>query len=318
MLLPDLQEDIRKPGLWSVETTAPGCIWKGRNMEKLIYSIADLSICIETPHPLEISEESDPFLKSEEADCDGQITLVPVDSLQAMEGNGVWHQDRYYTCTEEGDICHIRSVPGAPPYAMIAYKANHHICISYLRGSKDMIFQSRYLLNMLGLEQLLLTYNALILHSSFIRWQGHGILFSAPPGTGKSTQASLWESHMGADILNGDRAGIRHVNGTWYAYGLPYAGSSRIYRNECAPIRTIVVLRQGPENVIRPMPLIPALRALLPEFSAQRWNSSFMNKMLDIAVDLLQEIPVYCLECRPDYEAVQLLYNTLTKEGIIC
>ena len=286
-------------------------------MEKLIYSIADLTICIETPRPLKISEESVPFLKAEDADHDGQITLMPVDSLQPMEKNGVWHQDRYYVGTEESEVCHIRSVPGAPPYARVAYEGNH-IRIAYLRDSKDMLFQSRYLLNMLGLEQLLLTYNGLILHSSFIRWQGHGILFSAPPGTGKSTQASLWESHMGADILNGDRAGIRHVNGTWYAYGLPYAGSSRIYRNECAPIRTIVVLRQGPENVIRPMPLIPALRALLPEFSAQRWNSSFMNKMLDIAVDLLQEIPVYCLECRPDYEAVQLLYNTLTKEGIIC
>ena len=278
-------------------------------MEKLIYSIADLTICIETPHPLEISEESVPFLKAEDADRDGLITLIPVDSLQEMEENGTWHQDRYYLDTPEREVCYIRAIPKAPPYAMIEYKRNHHISISYLRDSRDMLFQSRYLLNMLGLEQLLLSHNGLILHSSFIRWQGHGILFSAPPGTGKSTQASLWESHMGADILNGDRAGIRRISGTWYAYGLPYAGSSRIFRNESAPICTIVVLRQGPENVIRPMPLIPALRALLPEFSAQRWNSSFMNKMLDIAVELLQEIPVYCLECRPDYEAVQLLYN---------
>lgn len=115
---------------------SPGYIWKGTNTEKLIYSIADLTICIETPHPLEFSEESDPFLKSEEADCDGQITLVPVDSLQAMEGNGVWHQDRYYVDTEEGELCHIRSIPGAPPYAMIEYKGNHHISISYLQGSR--------------------------------------------------------------------------------------------------------------------------------------------------------------------------------------
>ena len=43
-----------------------------------------------------------------------------------------------------------------------------------------------------------------------------------------------------------------------------------------------------------------------------------MNKMMDIAVELLQEIPVYRLECRPDYGTVQLLYNTLNKEGIIC
>lgn len=286
-------------------------------MEKVIYSIADLSVCIETPRCLGISGESDPFLQSEEGDCDDQVTLVPVDSLPSMAANGIWHQDRYYVGTEEGEVFHIRSAPGIPPYAMIAYKSGNHIRISYLRDSRDMIFESGYLLNMLGLEQLLLRHDGLILHSSFIRWQGHGILFTAPSGTGKSTQASLWEEYMGAEILNGDRAGIRYVNGHWTAYGLPYAGSSHIYRKESAPICAIVALRQGPENLIKPMTTTEALRALFPEFSAHRWNPVFMNKVLDIASDMLQEIPIYCLECRPDYGAVRLLFNTLKKEGII-
>ena len=286
-------------------------------MEKLIYSIADLSVCIETPRCLKILGESVPFLKFEEAECDDQITLVPVNSLPPMEANGVWHQDRYYVGTEEGELFHIRSAPGCPPYAMIAYKERQPICISYLRDSKDMLFESGYLLNMLGLEQVLLRHDGLILHASFIRWQGHGILFTAPSGTGKSTQASLWEAYMGAEILNGDRTGIRYVNAHWTAYGLPYAGSSHIYRKESAPICAIVVLRQGPENLIKPMTTTEALRALFPEFSAHRWNPVFMNKVLDIASDMLQEIPIYCLECRPDYGAVRLLFNTLKKEGII-
>lgn len=286
-------------------------------MEKLIYSIADLSVCIESPQSLEITGESDPFLKSEVTDCDDQIILVPVDSLPPMEAAGVWHQDRYYVGVQAGEIFHIRSAPGVPPYAVIKYKEGQPICIFYLRDSKDMIFESGYLLNMLGLEQLLLRHDGLILHSSFIRWQGHGILFSAPSGTGKSTQAGLWETNMKAEVLNGDRAGIRYANGQWTAYGLPYAGSSHIYRKESAPICAIVVLRQGPENVIRPMPTAAALRALFPEFSAHRWNPAFMNKVLDIASDMLQEIPIYCLECRPDYGAVRLLFNTLKKEGII-
>ena len=283
-------------------------------MEKLIYSIADLSICIETPHSMDISGESVPFLKPEETDYDEQITLQPVDSLPATVKNGIWHQDRYYVSTEEGEIFHIRSTPGALPYGMIAYDHRHHIRISYLRDSKDMIFQTGYLLNMLGLEQLLLRHDGLILHSSFIRWRGCGILFSAPSGTGKSTQASLWKKYMHAEILNGDRAGIRRMNGRWMAYGLPYAGSSHIYSNASAPIRAIVVLRQGQENIIRPMTAAAALRALFPEFSAHRWNPVFMNKMLDIASAMLREIPVYCLECRPDYGSVSLLCSTLEKE----
>jgi hypothetical protein len=42
-----------------------------------------------------------------------------------------------------------------------------------------------------------------------------------------------------------------------------------------------------------------------------------MNKVLNLAVAMLREVPVYCLECRPDYGAVQLLFDTLKEEEII-
>lgn len=282
-------------------------------MEKLIYNIADLSICMEMPFQPKISEESPPFLKIGEEVCDADVKVVPVDALPSMAEGGIWHEDRYYA----GKSCYIRSGPGKDPYAMVEYGKNSQVRISYLRDSRDMVPESRYLLNMLGLEKLLLCHDALILHASFIRWQGKGILFSAPSGTGKSTQASLWEKHREAEVLNGDRAGIRYADGGWRAYGLPYAGTSRIFRNCSAPIRAIVILRQSPENRIRPMRAAEALRALLPEFSAHRWDSVFMNKVLDIAAELLRVIPVYCLECRPDQEAVQLLHDTLFNEDIL-
>ena len=63
-------------------------------MEKLFYSFADLSVCIETPRCLEISGESTPFLKPEKAEWDDQITLTPVDSLPPMEAGP--------------DLCHAR------------------------------------------------------------------------------------------------------------------------------------------------------------------------------------------------------------------
>ena len=286
-------------------------------MGKMIYSIADLSIGMELPFDLDISKESDRFLRSESASCEEQIKLIPVDVLPAMPDFGMWHQDRYYVGTDEGELFYIRSSPGEAPYAMIEYYNDQPVRITYLCDSKDMSPQSRYLLNMLGLEALLLRHDGLILHSSVVRWNGRGILFSAPSGTGKSTQASLWEKHMGAQILNGDRAGIRCVNGVWRAYGLPYAGSSHIFHNESAPIHAIVILRQNSRNVLRRMKDSEALRALLPEFSAHRWNAAFMNKVLDIAAAAVQDIPVYCLACRPDQEAVQLLHNKLIEEAII-
>ena len=96
---------------------------------------------------------------------------------------------------------------------------------------------------------------------------------------------------------------------------MPFAGTSGIYRNESVPIAAIVTLAQGPENVIRRLRPMEAVRKLLPECSCRRWDSNFMNAMLDLLLQLVQEIPVYLLECRPDEGAVNLLHDTLVKDG---
>lgn len=61
---------------------------------------------------------------------------------------------------------------------------------------------------------------------------------------GKSTQADLWNKYEGCEIINGDRSAITKKDGVWNAYGLPFAGSSRIYKNVKNPIRCVVVLNK--------------------------------------------------------------------------
>ena len=169
---------------------------------------------------------------------------------------------------------------------------------------------------MIGLEALLLQQGGLLLHASLICWRSRSILFSAPCGTGKSTQADLWETFMGSRTLNGDRAGIRCNSGVWTAYGMPFAGTSGIYCSDCAPIAAIVVLGQSPQNTIRRLKPMEALRKLLPECSCRRWDPRFMDQVLSLLLAVVQQVPVYQLECRPDREAVELLYDTITKEEI--
>ena len=157
-----------------------------------------------------------------------------------------------------------------------------------------------------------------MLHAAFIRWQEKGILFTAPSGTGKSTQADLWEKYEGAEILNGDRAGLRCIEGCWTAFGLPLAGSSYIYRNESAPADTIVVLRQSPENRIRRLGPAEAFRYLYPEVTVHQWHRPWVEKASSMLLDLISHVPVWLLECRPDQGAVRLLKETIIerqKEG---
>lgn len=163
----------------------------------------------------------------------------------------------------------------------------------------------------LAMETALLEYDCFQLHASVVDWQGRGILFSAPSGTGKSTQAELWRQYAGAEVLNGDRAMIRRENGGYCAYGSPYAGTSGIYTNRFVPISAIVVLSQGPENRLERLAPAAAFSRIYSESTVPSWNEAFVDRFSMLLVDLVGQIPVYHLSCRPDADAVETLRRAL-------
>ena len=109
----------------------------------------------------------------------------------------------------------------------------------------------------------------------------------------------------------GDRAALRPGPDGWRAYGLPYAGSSGIYRNEHAPVAAIVLLGQAKENSIRRVSPAQALCALFPEVSKQGWDPLWTNRVLELLTKLVTQVPVYRLECLPDPSAVDCLKAAL-------
>lgn len=167
------------------------------------------------------------------------------------------------------------------------------------------------LMDISELEILLTQFDTFSLHSSFICWRGHGILFTAPSGTGKSTQAGLWEAARNAEQLNGDRSMIRLEKGTWNAYGSPFAGSSGIYKNESAPIGAIVVLRQASENKLTVLNPSEAFRLLYSETVIPKWYPKAHEKIIQLVMKLAYEIPVVMLQCLPDESAVEVLEQYL-------
>lgn len=285
-------------------------------MYECFLRFCDLTIRIQAPFPVLIRRESNPFQLTYAEQVNFTIAFEPISALPEVDHNAIWQDDRYYTCLNGISATFVRNYPGEPPYALFLYEDRLVRC-QYIPGSEIRLNETSSILNQIGLEKILLDNCAFLLHSSFIRCQGRGILFSASCGVGKSTQASLWEKYRNADILNGDRAGIRFINDHWRAYGMPFAGTSGIYRNAAAPLSAIVTLSQGPENVIRRLRPIEAVRKLLAESSCRRWDSDFMGRVLDLLLKLTAQIPVYHLECRPDQGAVELLEHTLQKDGLL-
>lgn len=162
-----------------------------------------------------------------------------------------------------------------------------------------------------GLHKALLQKNAPILHASYIDVEGQAILFSAPSQTGKSTQARLWETYAKAEIINGDRVLLRKREDIWYAYGYPCCGSSKICINRKLPLRAIVILKKGNINQIETMSDSEKIRCLITGIEVYRWDMNDINQAMKIAEDIIKDVPIVQLTCRPDADAVYVLKKYL-------
>ena len=172
--------------------------------------------------------------------------------------------------------------------------------------TSDTIFGS-----LLSLEKRVIKNNCLILHSAYILKDNKAILFTAPSGTGKSTQAELWEKYRGARIINGDKALLSYDEKGWYANGWPICGSSEICNNESYPIKAIVVIEQSKDNKVSVLSEIQAFKKLTSEVTINMWNKDFQNKAFDLIGKLIEDVLVYKLNCNISKDAVECLANAM-------
>lgn len=178
------------------------------------------------------------------------------------------------------------------------------------RRVRDGIFAVFKLVMIMALSQR----DGLLLHSSTIIWNGTGIAFSAPSGTGKTTHTRLWQKLYDVKILDGDVAALRIKNDSVYVYGLPWCGTSGEFMNECVPLRSIVFLQQAGENIIRKLTFQEAFMRLIARCFLQPYDDIMMEKYLDTAQKIAAITDCYLLECLPDENAVELVKECLDKE----
>lgn len=153
----------------------------------------------------------------------------------------------------------------------------------------------------------------IVIHASALSWEGQGLVFVAPSGTGKSTQANLWAKYMGARVLNDDRPALRAANKMTYVYGTPWSGKKTLYHNSAAPLKAIVLLEQAPENQIAVLLAPAAVAKILPRCFLPYYDQEIMAMCLSTLEEMLAGTSVYLLRCRPDKEAAELLHQCLTE-----
>lgn len=160
-------------------------------------------------------------------------------------------------------------------------------------------------------------FKCLFLHASQVSINETGIVFSAPSGVGKTTQAKLWKRYMGADIVCNDRTLMRKKEGVWKTYGYPIDGSEPVRSAAINQLGCIVMLKQGPENRATRLGPGRAVRVLMEQAVLDCWNVQARVDVMELILEMLREIPVYELVCTPDERAVEELRNILVQEGVM-
>ena len=250
-------------------------------------------------------------------DADLKYEICTAEYLPALEGENCFDSERvcvrnlhgrqvrtYYDLVSEEATATVEEV-GTQSYRITIRET----LLPWGRDVADLFTQY-------GLPHCLPQFGKLLLHCAYVLYHGKAVLFTAPSGTGKTTQAMLWKKCCGSEIINGDRAAIGLENGVAMAYGLPISGMSTDCKNVTAPVAAIVSLSQAKHNRAARLSAKQTVRCLLSGTYLPKEFSADLPLLFDLAMSIGERVPVFHLECLPDEDAVNTLKPLIFPEEI--
>lgn len=163
------------------------------------------------------------------------------------------------------------------------------------------------------LAERLPEFDRFVFHGAAVKVDGKGFIFSAPPGTGKSTHVMLLKKYFGdrVTVVNGDKPILRIADEGAIICPCPWAGKEGWQTKEEAPLSGIVLLKRGESSSIRRID--PAeyfeeliLQAYLPE------NSEMLLKTLELIDKATRNVPFYLLECDISRSAAEASFEVMS------
>ena len=153
-------------------------------------------------------------------------------------------------------------------------------------------------------------FDTVVFHGSVIAVDGHGFLFTAKSGTGKSTHTALWREYLGdkAVMVNDDKPMLKITDNGVIAYGTPYNGKHHLGCNISVPLKAICILTRGSKNSIVRIDKSEAYAMLLQQIYRPQ-DPLQMSKTLKLVDRLAANTELYRLACNMDIEAAEVAYN---------
>lgn len=293
------------------------------------FNIAGIVIRIESPYPLEVDDSFNAFASNAAPRTVIRLEYYQDRERAPMERIG---KDLLMTYYRSGDVFVAQSYGMRGPVASIQYDPDF-TDVRYevnLAAYPDSVISVGKVMQLFPIRRLLMRCGAIMLHSSQVELDGGGILFCAPSGTGKSTQARLWQQHASARIICNDRTILKHCkkitshrllneensDSIWYTHSYPADGSTPVNYSAQCRLAAIVLLRQGPQELIQsPSPAV-AIRTLLEQSLIDVWDPHMRALAVEMLADIVASSHIYSLACTPTKAAVDCLRERLRKDGV--
>ncbi len=151
-----------------------------------------------------------------------------------------------------------------------------------------------------------------LFHCSAIAFDGAGVLFTAPSGTGKSTHARLWTEYFKerVKVVNDDKPLIRLKDDGVYVYGTPWCGKHGIETNMSVKIKAVVVIERGKENSIEKLDFEEGYPVLFAQ-TYRPVSESGMQAFLRFLNRFSESVDMYRLKCNISKEAVTVAHGAI-------
>jgi hypothetical protein len=262
-------------------------MWNMESKSTKKYRFGHTVFRVVSPVPLDEDPQLAPFAVGNEVEHHHTFRVVPAEAhVSFSEGESC------HTSVRDGDetLVYVKDTERLKGYALSLLLSHHK--------AYDILIERR----------------ALVLHASYVVRDGKALLFSAPSGTGKSTQAHFWEKERGCSIINEDRVILFEENGVWYAAGCWAMGGARITSNVTVPVDALVLLSQGSENRVSPIRPSEALRRLIPQCAYSTQNGAMRQGVISVLCDLIPAVRMVSYACINHPSSVAYLENELWKK----
>lgn len=157
--------------------------------------------------------------------------------------------------------------------------------------------------------------NTVLAHSSCVTYKGKAWMFLGKSGTGKSTHSRMWLNALEDVVLmNDDHPVIRiYDGGSVIAYGSPWSGKTRCYKNMEAPVGGIIRIARAPYNKARRLSPIESYASLMTSFSGMTWEKDLADGRDKTIQGIISKVPCWVMECLPDEDAARVCSAAVTE-----